>query len=128
MDIDIVLTLFVDNDIFGDSEDYHNQQKIRFKKPVTRKIIKLDKKTITISTPNRFKKLSQVKDPSTTSGFDTDIKVDLLVMHLKFGRGIVKNIEGTGTNKKASIEFEKHGIKNLLLQFAKLKIVKIKKH
>ena len=109
---------FVNNDIFGDVP----QNKIRFKKPVTRKPNTVNEKTITISTPSRFKKVSKVKDSSPPN--NTDIIEGLLIMHTKFGRGVVEKIEGEGTNKKAEILFEKHGVKKLLLQFAKLRIVK----
>jgi DNA helicase-2/ATP-dependent DNA helicase PcrA len=46
-----------------------------------------------------------------------------MVIHQRFGRGEVLNIEGEGTNKKASVQFAS-GRKTLLLQFAKLKILK----
>jgi DNA helicase-2/ATP-dependent DNA helicase PcrA len=45
------------------------------------------------------------------------------VEHLRFGRGKVIRVEGMGPNKKALISFTKHGQKQILLKFAKLKIV-----
>ena len=48
------------------------------------------------------------------------IKVGMLVEHGRFGNGQVISIEGIGNEKKAVINFDGFGIKNLLLKFAKL--------
>jgi DNA helicase-2/ATP-dependent DNA helicase PcrA len=45
------------------------------------------------------------------------------VEHSKFGKGKVVNLEGDGPNKKATVFFPTVGQKQLLLKFAKLKIV-----
>ncbi|HUH74518.1 MAG TPA: UvrD-helicase domain-containing protein [Chitinophagales bacterium] len=45
------------------------------------------------------------------------------VFHEKFAKGIVKNIEGKGDNIIATIFFETHGQKNIMLKFAKLQIL-----
>jgi len=42
------------------------------------------------------------------------------VSHEKFGIGEIIKIEGTGNDSKATVNFKKFGIKNLLLRFAKL--------
>jgi len=42
------------------------------------------------------------------------------VSHEKFGIGEIIRIEGTGNDSKATVNFKKFGIKNLLLRFAKL--------
>jgi DNA helicase-2/ATP-dependent DNA helicase PcrA len=44
----------------------------------------------------------------------------MLVEHGRFGKGQVISIEGIGNEKKAIINFNGFGIKNLLLKFAKL--------
>ena len=46
-----------------------------------------------------------------------------MVMHERFGRGEVLNIEGVGADKKAEIKFDVGGIKKLLLRFARLDIL-----
>jgi DNA helicase-2/ATP-dependent DNA helicase PcrA len=51
------------------------------------------------------------------------IKEGQNVEHLRFGQGKVIKVEGVGPNKKAVISFGKHGRKQILLKFAKLKIV-----
>lgn len=45
------------------------------------------------------------------------------VMHQKFGTGIILSIDGAGANKKATVSFDTNGTKQLMLKFAKLKIL-----
>ncbi len=52
------------------------------------------------------------------------IKVGMEVFHDRFGRGKVETIEGEGKNKKATVKFKNNTSKVLLLQFAKLRILK----
>ena len=42
------------------------------------------------------------------------------VSHEKFGVGEIIKIEGSGNDSKATVNFKKFGLKNLLLRFAKL--------
>jgi len=53
-----------------------------------------------------------------------DIQPGMEVDHQKFGRGKVLNVEGDASNRKATVFFNGIGQKQLLLKFAKLKIVK----
>ena len=52
-----------------------------------------------------------------------DLKLGMEVEHARFGKGIVEKIEGKGIDRKAIINFNIHGAKNLLLRFAKLKVL-----
>lgn len=45
------------------------------------------------------------------------------IEHQRFGVGTVVRIEGTGENTKATVEFRNAGTKQLLLKFAKFKII-----
>ena len=45
------------------------------------------------------------------------------VLHAKFGEGKVLSVEGSGSNRKATIFFESAGQKNMMLVYAKLKII-----
>ena len=45
------------------------------------------------------------------------------IEHQRFGIGTVIKIEGTGENTKATVEFRNTGTKQLLLKFAKFKIL-----
>lgn len=57
--------------------------------------------------------------PSDTSGLQTGMEVE----HERFGYGKVINIEGNKSDIKATIFFKELGQKQLLLKFAKLRIV-----
>jgi len=46
-----------------------------------------------------------------------------VIEHQRFGIGTVLRIEGTGENTKATVEFRNAGIKQLLLKFAKYKVL-----
>jgi DNA helicase II / ATP-dependent DNA helicase PcrA len=52
-----------------------------------------------------------------------DLKEGLMVQHQRFGMGKVESIEGVGENAKATVNFSNFGKKQLLLKFAKLKIL-----
>lgn len=54
---------------------------------------------------------------------NSDIKVGQTVIHLRFGKGKVANIEGIGANTKATIIFDNSGTKQVLVKFAKLKVI-----
>jgi DNA helicase-2/ATP-dependent DNA helicase PcrA len=58
--------------------------------------------------------------PSDTSGLQVGMEVE----HERFGYGKVINLEGNKPDVKATIFFKELGQKQLLLKFAKLKIVK----
>ena len=111
----------LDADIFGDVEP----NKIRFKKPVQptlkkgRAVNKVEKKTI--STPKNLKPVS--KTSGNTNLFDSKLAVGNIVEHLRFGKGEVLKIEGTGSDVKAEIKFHNGGVKKLLLRFAKLEVI-----
>jgi DNA helicase-2/ATP-dependent DNA helicase PcrA len=51
------------------------------------------------------------------------IKQDTMVQHQRFGTGKVTAIEGNGQNTKATVIFSNFGKKQLLLKFARLKIL-----
>lgn len=48
--------------------------------------------------------------------------VGMRVEHPKFGYGVVKSVDVSGSDRKATVSFEEFGEKTLLLSFAKLKI------
>ena len=56
--------------------------------------------------------------PSDTSGLREGMKVE----HPKFGFGLVTQMDFSGPDRKAKINFDDFGEKTLLLNFAKLKI------
>ena len=67
------------------------------------------------------------KASKNTSDFDTeslrDLNVGMQVQHDRFGSGKVVSMDGDFPNNKATIFFDGIGQKQLLIKFAKLRIV-----
>ena len=59
----------------------------------------------------------------SSAGSNDSLAVGSVIEHQRFGIGRVLNIEGTGENKKATVEFRVAGTKQLLLKFAKYKVI-----
>ena len=107
----------IDADIFGEVD----KSKLRLRKPVS-------------SSPprgpseNNLRKLRRIK-PATSSASknidakDLNISIGTIVEHVRFGKGSVIRIEGSGADTKAEINFSNGGLKKLLLRFAKLKVI-----
>ena len=75
----------------------------------------------------RFVKVPPSASPSSaisssTSG-STTIQVGTYIQHERFGRGQVTAVEGSGIDAKATVHFENVGTKQLLLRFAKFKVI-----
>ena len=62
--------------------------------------------------------LSQVTTPGG------ELREGALVEHSRFGLGTIERIEGTGENCKATVRFNNLGTKQLLVKFARLKVIK----
>lgn len=56
-------------------------------------------------------------------GAALQLSIGQVVLHDRFGRGVVKELQGAPSDLKAIIHFDNAGEKKLLLNFAKLKIV-----
>ncbi len=109
----------IDSDIFGDVD----KTKLRLAKPVGG----TPPKYITDNQPKSDINIRKLKPVSSNSGsanlFDNKLVPGNIVMHERFGKGEVINLEGVGADKKAEIKFEVGGIKKLLLRFAKLDVI-----
>ena len=46
-----------------------------------------------------------------------------IIEHERFGIGSVTRVEGTGENMKATVQFRNTGVKQLLLKFARFKVI-----
>jgi len=114
----------------------------RFLEEVDQNLIDLPKKAMINPAPDfrkaekrtldgNFKKLTnQAKansEKSATGKFEASdtsaLQTGMSVEHPKFGKGKVVAVEGNGPNKKATVFFSAIGNKNLLLRFARLKIL-----
>lgn len=116
----IIQNKFVDKGLFDDV----SSNKIRFKKPIQRTSFqkkKLKKETTKdIALPKKLKKITTTENINL---FNTELIVGNIVEHSKFGKGKVLTLNGKGSDQRAEIDFERGGIKKLLLKFAKLTIV-----
>ncbi|MCR5471236.1 MAG: UvrD-helicase domain-containing protein [Prevotella sp.] len=74
--------------------------------------------------PN-FKRLHQAVAPRplATDPSASDLHEGCRIEHQRFGIGEVIRIEGTGENTKATVQFRNAGTKQLLLKFAKFKVI-----
>ena len=114
---------------FGDNL-FEDSSKPRFERKPARPAG--EKPGINATIPQVNKKLVKLSEANRKSGnSNVDFKPDdpslieegMIVRHAKFGLGEVVIIEGAESNKKAKVNFEVVGEKQLLLKFAKLQIV-----
>ena len=61
--------------------------------------------------------------PMASDPNPSDLREGSKIEHQRFGIGVVTKIEGSGENTKATVEFRNTGTKQLLLKFAKFKII-----
>ncbi|WP_395091768.1 ATP-dependent helicase [Vaginella massiliensis] len=76
-----------------------------------------------IQKPN-LKPIDKVKSKPQNAANHLNLQIGNVVVHDRFGKGIVKEIQGEPQDAKAIILFDNAGEKKLLLNFAKLKILK----
>lgn len=109
----------IDLDIFGDVD----KSKLRLTKPVSGTPPKQygDEPVSQLN----IRKLKPVSGngPSKPMAFEGNLTIGNWVIHERFGKGQVLNLEGVGADKKAEIKFDVGGIKKLLLRFAKLDVI-----
>ena len=60
---------------------------------------------------------------SSSSSSAADLHEGAKIEHQRFGVGVVLKVEGSGENTKATVEFVNSGTKQLLLKFAKFKVI-----
>lgn len=91
------------------------QEPVRFVKPVPQRNLK---RIVPVS-QNQPVSRSAEPGKADTHG----VEVGRLIEHERFGRGEVVRLEGSGDNCKATVRFENAGDKQLLLKFARFKII-----
>ena len=72
--------------------------------------------------PSRVMRKIVPSAPSSPAGA-APVSAGQLIEHERFGRGEVMKVEGTGDNCKATVRFEHAGDKQLLLKYARFKII-----
>ncbi|MCK5824311.1 MAG: UvrD-helicase domain-containing protein [Ichthyobacteriaceae bacterium] len=79
-----------------------------------------------VRTNRRLKPVSSVSASPSVNAESVSGKLSKgnFVKHERFGTGEVLLVEGVGQNEKATVNFEKGGIKKVLLKFARLEILR----
>jgi DNA helicase-2/ATP-dependent DNA helicase PcrA len=87
---------------------------------------KAEPKQINFAPPKKLiplaKRMAETNAPTDNSA-NANLRVGSVVEHEKFGIGEITAIEGIYPNAKANIKFRDSGEKNLLLKYAKLKVL-----
>ena len=110
----------IDRDIFGEVD----KSKLRLQKPISG--TPPSKNAPTGDEQQRLRKLkpvNSIQNASPNRSIYNELEVGTTVYHERFGKGIIKALEGVGNDKKAQVNFESGGLKNILLRFAKLTII-----
>ncbi|MBE6284238.1 MAG: ATP-dependent DNA helicase [Mediterranea massiliensis] len=82
------------------------------------------KPTFTPTTPRNLKRVTTLPSSSSTpAAADSGLRVGQYIEHERFGLGEVLKVEGAGDNAKATIRFQNVGDKQLLLRFARFKVI-----
>ena len=70
-----------------------------------------------------WKRVEKARPDASGAGGGSFLQAGRLIEHERFGRGEVLKVEGEGDNAKATIRFQHAGDKQLLLRFARFKII-----
>lgn len=101
-------------------------ESIDFRTKETTGFAKQEPKQINFAPPKKLiplaKRMAATNTPTDNSA-NANLRVGSVVEHEKFGIGEVTSIEGVYPESKACINFRNAGEKNLLLKYAKLKVV-----
>lgn len=82
------------------------------------------KRLIGSSMPRNLRRVDPAQPSSPSSGSPTALLHEgQFIEHERFGRGEVLKVEGVGDNAKATIRFQHAGDKQLLLRFARFKVI-----
>jgi DNA helicase-2/ATP-dependent DNA helicase PcrA len=108
------------NKVKPKTNNYRVNTNYSAKKPIAKTPTKTPK-----FTPQNLTKVNKVAPSNNTFNDDSNLlREGMLVEHEKFGIGKISSIESMSGSKKAIVLFEQAGQKQLLLKFAKLKIIK----
>jgi len=90
-------------------------------KPQTRPVVRPQS---TFNTQRSLKRVnSALVSPTSPTGPAPSVSAGQRIQHERFGIGEVLKVEGSGDNTKATIRFQNAGEKQLLLRFARFKVI-----
>ena len=109
----------IDRDIFGEVD----KSKLRLQKPISG--TPPAKNAPTADELPKLRKLKPINAMSAANdkSLYNELRVGARVQHERFGQGVVIALEGAGNDKKAQVNFDTGGLKNILLRFAKLTLI-----
>ena len=84
------------------------------------------KRTLQAASGGRFTPVSRAATsatPAAAAAADGGLQEGSIIEHQRFGVGRVIRIEGSGEKQKATVEFKNTGTKQLLLKFARYKVI-----
>lgn len=117
-----------DNDFYPDQPAYSYRQKEEERPSYNRNKLQKEKKPDVPLRPTvqrTLKKVSSVTRPASASNTGENIlQTGQHIEHERFGMGEVIRVEGSGDNCKATVQFQNSGTKQLLLKFARFKVIK----
>lgn len=124
-DIDTAYLKIMGNAISNNSLSYNNSKDSS--SDFSQNIIKNNiSDSIPVSRTTTNTKLVNVKDAvaKTSTRVVDSVNAGDIIKHERFGIGIIKSIDGDIDSRKATVEFENSGVKQLLLKFARFEILK----
>lgn len=146
-DIDPTL-LKIDTSMIGSQSDIHSSFALRFSKsdrwqnsrpvatqfmadPIPRVVSHRDDTPSVETFSPSFKRMISVASVESrrrpqVSADDTGVnglREDCIIEHERFGQGRVIRLEGSGENMKATVQFSNIGVKQLLVKFARFKVI-----
>jgi len=94
----------------------------RFIQEIPQEYFEKKRPQISVSRPQTFSSYQRTKQPFKTSVSESSngFQLGQQVSHPSFGEGTILNFEGSGARARVQIKFEKHGVKWLVLELAKL--------
>jgi DNA helicase-2/ATP-dependent DNA helicase PcrA len=74
--------------------------------------------------PRKLSRLEEEKSAPTAYQSIGNLSVGNVVLHKRFGKGVITELTGENENAKASVEFETFGRKQMLLKFVEFEVIK----
>ena len=81
------------------------------------------KPKLTTPPPGFVKVTSNPANSTTINTTNVEVKEGNIIEHFRFGKGKVLRVEGNGDNAKITVDFDHIGTKQLLIKFARFKII-----
>lgn len=97
--------------------------------PKPREAVHRDEPPVSDTFSPRFKRIQAAAAASSSASAGNvcsasgEIKENCVIEHERFGIGTVIRLEGAGENTKATVQFKNAGVKQLLLKFARFKVI-----